>query len=116
VLAVSIIRTISKPRARNRFGIQEPLEAASTSETSVNFYQTTQRYNPEDSHLHTFIQMTNVSTVAISPLRNDEVNATLKQNTGSHLQGMGKPILFYLFMVYLTTLSVAQTIQRRMIG
>jgi hypothetical protein len=28
-------------------------EAASTSETSVNFYQTTLRYNPEDSHLHT---------------------------------------------------------------
>jgi hypothetical protein len=29
------------------------MEAASTSETSVNFYQTTQRYNPEDSHLRT---------------------------------------------------------------
>jgi hypothetical protein len=29
------------------------LEAASTSETSVNFYQTTRRNNPEDSHLHT---------------------------------------------------------------
>jgi hypothetical protein len=28
------------------------MEAASTSETSVNFYQTTRRYNPEDSHLH----------------------------------------------------------------
>jgi hypothetical protein len=29
------------------------MEAASTSETSVNFYQTTRCYNPEDSHLHT---------------------------------------------------------------
>jgi hypothetical protein len=29
------------------------MEATSTSETSVNFYQTTRRYNPEDSHLHT---------------------------------------------------------------
>jgi hypothetical protein len=29
------------------------MEAASTSETLVNFYQTTQRYNPEDSHLCT---------------------------------------------------------------
>jgi hypothetical protein len=29
------------------------MEAASTSETSVNFYQTTRRYNREDSHLHT---------------------------------------------------------------
>jgi hypothetical protein len=29
------------------------MEAASTSETSVNFYRTTRHYNPEDSHLHT---------------------------------------------------------------
>jgi hypothetical protein len=29
------------------------MEAASTYETSVNFYQTTRRNNPEDSHLHT---------------------------------------------------------------
>jgi hypothetical protein len=29
------------------------MEAARTSETLVNFYQTTQRYNPEDSHLRT---------------------------------------------------------------
>jgi hypothetical protein len=28
------------------------MEAASTSETSVNFYQTTRFYYPEDSHLH----------------------------------------------------------------
>jgi hypothetical protein len=28
------------------------MEVASSSETSVNFYQTTRRYNPEDSHLH----------------------------------------------------------------
>jgi hypothetical protein len=27
------------------------MEATRTSETLVNFYQTTQRYNPEDSHL-----------------------------------------------------------------
>jgi hypothetical protein len=29
------------------------MEEASTSESSVNFYQTTRRNNPEDSHLHT---------------------------------------------------------------
>jgi hypothetical protein len=28
------------------------MEAASTYETLVNFYQTTRRYNPEDNHLH----------------------------------------------------------------
>jgi hypothetical protein len=33
--------------------IRVMMEAASTSETSVNFYQTTRRYNPEDSNLHT---------------------------------------------------------------
>jgi hypothetical protein len=27
------------------------MEAANTSETLVNFYHTTRRYNPEDSHL-----------------------------------------------------------------
>jgi hypothetical protein len=39
VLAASIIRAMMA------------LEAASTSETSVNFYQTTWRYNRRDSHL-----------------------------------------------------------------
>jgi hypothetical protein len=29
------------------------MEAARTSETLVNFYQTARRYNPEGSHLHT---------------------------------------------------------------
>jgi hypothetical protein len=28
------------------------MEAVSTSETSVNFYQTTRRNIPEDSHIH----------------------------------------------------------------
>jgi hypothetical protein len=28
------------------------METASTSETSVNFHQSTRRYNPEDGHLH----------------------------------------------------------------
>jgi hypothetical protein len=35
------------------------MEAASTSETSVNLSQTTRRYNPEDSHL----QPLNISNV-----------------------------------------------------
>jgi hypothetical protein len=30
------------------------MEAASTSKTSVNSYQTTRRNNPEDSHLHDY--------------------------------------------------------------
>jgi hypothetical protein len=34
------------------------MEAASTSETSVNFYQTTRRNKPDDRHLHTEISQT----------------------------------------------------------
>jgi hypothetical protein len=30
------------------------MQAVQTSETSVNSYQSTRRYNPEDSHLQTF--------------------------------------------------------------
>jgi hypothetical protein len=33
--------------------IRAMMAAVSTSETSVKFYQTTRRSNPEDSHLHT---------------------------------------------------------------
>jgi hypothetical protein len=40
VFAASIIRAMM-------------MEAASTSEMLVNFYQTTWYFNPEDSHLHT---------------------------------------------------------------
>jgi hypothetical protein len=32
---------------------QVMMGAARTSETLINFYQTTRRYNPEDSHLRT---------------------------------------------------------------
>jgi hypothetical protein len=42
VLAVSIMRVIALI-----------MTASNTSETSVNFYQTTQNYNPGHTHLHT---------------------------------------------------------------
>jgi hypothetical protein len=42
VLAVSIIRAM----------IVLMMETEITSETSANFYQTTRRNNPENSHLH----------------------------------------------------------------
>jgi hypothetical protein len=45
VLAASIIRAVSKPRVFM-------MEAASTSELSINTYPTARRYNPEDCHLH----------------------------------------------------------------
>jgi hypothetical protein len=37
------------------------MEAASTSETSVNFYRTTRRYNPEDSHLLALLSFSNMN-------------------------------------------------------
>jgi hypothetical protein len=39
-------------RFRDACCIALMMEAKSTSETSVNFYQITRRNNPEDSHLH----------------------------------------------------------------
>jgi hypothetical protein len=33
------------------------MEAARTSETLVNFYQTTRRYSPEDSHLPDIVSL-----------------------------------------------------------
>jgi hypothetical protein len=44
VLGASIIRAASI--------ISPMMEAANTSETSINVYQTTRRYNQEDRHLH----------------------------------------------------------------
>jgi hypothetical protein len=38
------------------------MEAANTSETLVNFYQTTRRNNPQDSHLHTRLHGTSYLT------------------------------------------------------
>jgi hypothetical protein len=48
VLVASIFRAIYKPRG---LLIALMMEAKSTSETSENFYQTTQRNIPADSHL-----------------------------------------------------------------
>jgi hypothetical protein len=50
VLAASIIRAMPIIRATSNIVLM--MEEANTSETSVNFYQTTRRNNPEDSHLH----------------------------------------------------------------
>jgi hypothetical protein len=41
------------PHLVPRLRMSRMMEAARTSETLVNFYQTTRRYNPEDSHLRT---------------------------------------------------------------
>jgi hypothetical protein len=54
------------------------MEAARTSETLVNFYQTTRRYNPEDSHLRihrrenlkSYLTLTVVQSIPIITLEN----------------------------------------------
>jgi hypothetical protein len=48
-------------------------EAASISETSVNFYQTTWRNNPEDSHLHKLSVFDNRVPGKICRSKKDEV-------------------------------------------
>jgi hypothetical protein len=50
VLVTSITIAMNKPRD---VLIALMMEAASTCETSVKFYQTILHKNPEDSHLHT---------------------------------------------------------------
>jgi hypothetical protein len=54
------------------------MEAARTSETVVNFYQITRRYNPEDSHLRTHRRenlKSYTSCFASRPLNTDEQNS-----------------------------------------
>jgi hypothetical protein len=61
VLAASTIKAISKPREELVLDMElighggTFMEEASTSETSVNFYQTTRCNIPEDSHLQDYV-------------------------------------------------------------
>jgi hypothetical protein len=41
------------------------MAAARTSKTLVNFYQTTRRYNPEDSHLHNQFRLSDMGKKAV---------------------------------------------------
>jgi hypothetical protein len=50
----SLVEVYSEVLAASIIIIALMTETAGTSETLVNFYQTTRRYNPEDSHLHTY--------------------------------------------------------------
>jgi hypothetical protein len=54
------------------------MEAARTSETLVNFYQTTRRYNPEDSHLHTHRRENLKSYAEKYIMRNSTLSAIYK--------------------------------------
>jgi hypothetical protein len=46
------------------------MEAARTSETLVSFYQTTRRYNPEDSHLNMVVGL----MTAVEPFDNKMIH------------------------------------------
>jgi hypothetical protein len=64
------------------------MEAASTSETSVNFYQTRRRNNPEDSHLHDKYNFRKVS----SQTRNNYRNNTLSQGRMNRMNNITTPL------------------------
>jgi hypothetical protein len=51
------------------------MEAAETSETSVNFYQITLRNNPEDNHLHNRRR---------ENLKSNKLHCSLKSATALH--------------------------------
>jgi hypothetical protein len=62
------------------------MEAVSTSKTLVNFYQTTQHNNPEDSHLDNLgflsikVKIVNLTVVTRIPIPIDSCHANI--NTG----------------------------------
>jgi hypothetical protein len=55
------------------------MEASSTSETSVNFYQTTRRNNTEDSHLRTR-RRKNLKSHKVSHYKDQLVNVVAGNN------------------------------------
>jgi hypothetical protein len=52
------------------------IEAARSSETLVNFYQTTRRYNPEDSHLRAH-RRENLKSYGVNIHRFGDVSASI---------------------------------------
>jgi hypothetical protein len=83
------------------------MEAVSTSETSVNFYQAARGNNPKDSHIHTRRRENLKSHIFLF--------SQVYASSNSIIEYARLPFAV-LFVVYLMTLSVAQTIQRRLIG
>jgi hypothetical protein len=59
------------------------MEATGSSETSAYFYQTTRRYNPEDSHLHTR-RRENLKSYQMSPIFHF-IHLVLNQCSGNKL-------------------------------
>jgi hypothetical protein len=57
------------------------MEAASTTEKPVNFYQTTRCNNPEDSHLHTHRRENTKSHSSCTPLTVPHLQSTITQQS-----------------------------------
>jgi hypothetical protein len=55
------------------------MEAVSTSETSVNYYQTTWHYNSEDSNLHTHCHENLKSYLATRLVLSDEFDSPINK-------------------------------------
>jgi hypothetical protein len=59
------------------------MEAARTSETLVNFYRTTRRYNPEDSHLRTH-RRENLKFLIYKVISASNIRKTFKSAINDH--------------------------------
>jgi hypothetical protein len=64
------------------------MEAARTSETLVNFYQTTWRYNPEDSHLCKLTAMRTSNPTSIENVRTVPILFYIKNGGGGGEAGI----------------------------
>jgi hypothetical protein len=71
------------------------METASTSETLVNFYHTTRRYKPEDSHLYFFIN--------VNKLREIVKNLRLLSSSETYLITVGATRLFSIVVFWILT-------------
>jgi hypothetical protein len=102
-----------------RLAIALVMVAARTSETLVNFYQTTWRYNPEDSHLCTH-RRENLKSYYVHPCcsmplvrtNNQSISQSMFYCTNtlklSHWTCTSMHLIFYLLIILLQKIETLQ--------
>jgi hypothetical protein len=74
------------------------MEAARSSETLVNLYQTTRRYNPEDSHLLTNLicKEAHYGTWKIKTYNNTDLSRKLWNEAGFKIECLSKEVILII--------------------